>query len=178
MTKRPRVATPPKRKPSVHGVLEEQTNTVHRCANYSRWKRKFQAVYEKFITPCISSAPSAPHVKIAVLDTGVDLNHPDIQACAENIKARHNWLREGAKTTVHDLDGHGTFVAGVLFDYAPDAEIYVAKIADTKPASPHVIAKVSPSKPHSLDLLLPIPLAESLTRTRPSPMPWMSGMST
>ncbi len=146
--------------------------------NYSRWKRKYQAVYEEFITPCLGGAPSVPPVKIAVLDTGIDLNHPDMQAYADNIKKKHNWLRQGSKTMVHDVDGHGTFVTSLLLDYAPDAEIYVAKIADRKPASPHVIAKVSHSKPHSLDLPLSIPLAESLTRTRPSPMPWMSGMST
>ncbi|OIW32350.1 pfs domain-containing protein [Coniochaeta ligniaria NRRL 30616] len=108
------------------------------CANYSSWKRKYQAVYEKFITPYIGGAVS---VKIAVLDTGLDLNHPDMQACADNIKAKHNWLRKDSKATVHDPDGHGTFVTGLLFDYAPDADIYVAKIADRKPASPRVIAK-------------------------------------
>lgn len=93
-------------------------------------------------------------MKIAVLDTGIDLNHSDMQAFADNIKAKHNWLREGGGTTVHDLDGHGTFVTALLLDYAPDAEIYVAKIADRKPASPRVIAKVlSPSSPPSIDLL-------------------------
>ena len=81
-------------------------------------------------------------VKIAILDTGIDLNHPDMQACAENIMARYNWLQEDTRTTVHDVDGHGTFVAGILLDYAPDAEIYVAKIAERKLAHPYVIAKV------------------------------------
>ncbi|KND87724.1 Intracellular serine protease [Tolypocladium ophioglossoides CBS 100239] len=114
-------------------------HSLEACANYSRWKRKYQAVYDKFIAPCM--APSAPPVKIAVLDTGIDLNHPDMQACAENIKDKHNWLRESARTVVHDLDGHGTFVTSLLFDYAPDAEIYIAKIADRSPASPRVIAQ-------------------------------------
>lgn len=82
------------------------------------------------------------NVKIAVLDTGIDLNHPDVQACTENIKAKYNCLNERANSTVHDLDGHGTFVTSLLLDYAPDAEIYVMKIADKKPTSPRVIAKV------------------------------------
>ncbi|KAL1860721.1 hypothetical protein Daus18300_009064 [Diaporthe australafricana] len=113
-------------------------------ANYSRWKMNCQAVYEHFITPYMdlsSKFPSTQQVKIAILDTGIDLNHPDIQARSENIKAKHNWLNEKSKNIVHDIGGHGTFVTSLLLDYAPDAEIYIAKIADKKPASPHLIAK-------------------------------------
>lgn len=66
-----------------------------------------------------------------------------MQARVENInKLKHNWVREGAETAVHDLDGHGTFVTDLLLDYAPDATIYVAKIAEKKPANPRIIAKV------------------------------------
>jgi subtilisin family serine protease len=81
-------------------------------------------------------------VKIAILDTGIDLNHPDVQARNENIKDKYNWLNEKAKSIVHDVGGHGTFVTCLLLDFASDAEIYIAKIADKKPASPVVIAKV------------------------------------
>ena len=81
-------------------------------------------------------------VKIAVLDSGVDLSHPDFDARAENIKGTYNWLNEKRPRAVHDREGHGTFVAGLLLDYAPDADLYVAKIADNKPSDPRVIAKV------------------------------------
>lgn len=119
----------------------KELTQIDRRTNYYRWKQNYQAVYDKFITSC-TDTPSMGHVKIAVLDTGIDLNHPDVQAYAENIKAKYNCLNERASSTVHDLDGHGTFVTSLLLDFAPDAEIYVIKVADKKPASPLVIAKV------------------------------------
>ncbi|KAK8131669.1 hypothetical protein PG984_008107 [Apiospora sp. TS-2023a] len=112
----------------------------NRRQRYLIWKSKYRSTYNAFISDdCIT--PSLPPVKIAVLDTGVDLNHPDILACAEKIKAKRNWLRDGANTTVPDLDGHGTFVTSLLLDFAPDADIYIAKIADRgEPANPLIIS--------------------------------------
>ena len=81
-------------------------------------------------------------VKVAILDTGADLTHPDREARLENIKGKYNWLNENLKKSVHDRNGHGTFTAGLLLDYAPDAHLYIAKIAENKPPSPRIIAKV------------------------------------
>lgn len=113
-----------------------------RCLNYSNWKSKFLAVYEKFIPP-YSKHSQLPPVKIAVLDTGVDITHPDIEAREENIKGLYNWFNEKLKKSVHDRNGHGTFIASLLLDYAPDSHLYVAKISDSKPSSPRTIAKVT-----------------------------------
>lgn len=63
-------------------------------------------------------------------------------ACAENIKGKRNWLRDEVNTTVPDLDGHDTFVTRLLLDYSQDADIYIAKIADSEPADPRTVAKV------------------------------------
>ncbi|KAK7932570.1 hypothetical protein PG985_003282 [Apiospora marii] len=109
------------------------------CQRYLRWKSDYRSTYNKFISDdCIT--PSLASVKIAILDTGVDLNHPDMQACGERIKAKLSWRRDGVRTTVHDLDGHGTFITSLLLDYAPDADIYVAKIFDREPANPLIIS--------------------------------------
>jgi len=117
------------------------------------WKSKYRSTYDTFISDD-RITPSLPRVKIAVLDTGVDLNHPDIRACTDIIKAKLNWLRDGANTTVPDLDGHGTFVTSLLLDYAPDADIYIAKIANREPANPRIIAKVC--VPPSMTQLAPV----------------------
>ena len=83
-----------------------------------------------------------------------------------------------------DHTGHGTFVAGLILDYAPDAELYVAKIADRDPSDPRVIAKVSllaadvahSILPHSH--LLACTHRDSRFMSRPLLTPLMSGTST
>ena len=54
-----------------------------------------------------TSAKSDPSVKIAILDTGIDQNHPDLSA---KIVAQQNCTTSG---TLDDLYGHGTHVAGI-----------------------------------------------------------------
>ncbi|KAM0290547.1 hypothetical protein ACHAO9_004905 [Fusarium lateritium] len=41
---------------------------------------------------------------------------------------------------VRDISGHGTHVTSLLCEYAPDADIYVVKIADGQPVSSSIIA--------------------------------------
>jgi len=78
-------------------------------------------------------------VKIAVLDSGVDETHNALDT--GQIKLKLNWTNK-FKKAVHDYDGHGTFTASLLVDYAPDAELYIAKIAEKKPSPPGIIAEV------------------------------------
>jgi subtilisin family serine protease len=71
-------------------------------------------------------------VKVAVLDTGIDVDHRDLKP---NLKASANFTnsRYGAE----DLQGHGTHCAGVIgacddgrgiIGVAPEAELYAAKV--------------------------------------------------
>ncbi|OCK74584.1 subtilisin-like protein [Lepidopterella palustris CBS 459.81] len=100
----------------------------------------FQKVYEEFVQKHLQNRLQSP-VKIAILDTGVDLNHPDMDARDNQIKGKYNWFNERFKKMVPDHVGHGTHTAGLLLDYAPDAELYIAKIAEDKPSDPRMIAK-------------------------------------
>lgn len=64
-------------------------------------------------------------VKVAVIDTGIDLNHEDLK---NKIKANINSVNRGSKATT-DLYGHGTHVAGIIAGdktgVAPNVDLYI-----------------------------------------------------
>lgn len=73
------------------------------------------------------------NVKIAILDTGADITHPDL---VQNIKGYMN-LTGGEITDVRDTVGHGTHVAGIIgaannqigvVGIAPNAELHIVKV--------------------------------------------------
>ncbi len=55
----------------------------------------------------LAEPPTLPAVRVAVIDSGIDLGHPDF-------KGRIAATRSFVSPTVQDTDGHGTFVAGVI----------------------------------------------------------------
>ncbi|GAB2864345.1 S8 family serine peptidase [Lentzea nigeriaca] len=71
---------------------------------------------------------TAKGVQVAVLDTGVDADHPDLRG---RIKATRNFTDEDGVTDEH---GHGTHVAGIIAGSgpepgtAPDADLLVGKV--------------------------------------------------
>lgn len=71
-------------------------------------------------------------VKVAILDTGVNANHPDL---AENIKEVADFT--GSKSGAEDVQGHGSHCAGIvagvenklgIIGVAPQAELYCGKV--------------------------------------------------
>jgi subtilisin family serine protease len=87
--------------------------------------------------------PTGRGVKVAVLDTGIDLTHPDMGGkVIEGITA----VSKVTGISVQDVNGHGTHCAGVVcgplqsssgkrYGVAPDAELLVGKVFnnDNKP---------------------------------------------
>ncbi|UKZ49883.1 hypothetical protein TrVGV298_004136 [Trichoderma virens] len=118
--------------------LDEFAKTID-IANWGPIFR-YREVYDRFIP----QSPAPPSIRIAILDTGIDIRHPDIAARLENIQDRYNWIKEDGnmdRSVVFDQSGHGTFAASLILDYAPDAQLYVAKIADSEPSTASLIAK-------------------------------------
>lgn len=75
------------------------------------------------------------NIKIAVLDTGICLNHPDL---INNIKGEVNIINKGK--SANDDNGHGSHVAGILaasinnfgvVGMIPDADLYAVKVLDS-----------------------------------------------
>lgn len=82
----------------------------------------------------ITSRWSGQGAKIAILDTGIDLSHPDWQD-------RQIWHRSFVDETPQDFHGHGTQCSGLAagqpvdkevprFAAAPGADLYVAKVLE------------------------------------------------
>ena len=75
-------------------------------------------------------------VKIAVIDTGVDLDHPDLK---DNLLPGMNFVNK--KKPPHDDAGHGTHVAGIIcamnneigmVGVAPKSKVVPIKVLDSK----------------------------------------------
>lgn len=85
------------------------------------------AVHETTVAPNVVRA--AAHVEIAVIDTGADLSVPEI--AARTVGA----YDVATKTSnVHDVNGHGTFVASIAAAYGGDARLLVIKAGSSSGA--------------------------------------------
>ncbi|HWG92344.1 MAG TPA: S8 family serine peptidase [Candidatus Thermoplasmatota archaeon] len=61
-------------------------------------------------------------VRVGIVDTGIDLTHPYLQ---DSIA----WSRSLCGGTAQDGNGHGTHVAGIVKQTAPDVSLYVVRLA-------------------------------------------------
>jgi len=82
------------------------------------------------------NASTGQGVKVAILDTGIQLNHPDLQASIKGNINLTNPRRNG-----EDDNGHGTHVAGVIgalnnaigvVGVAPQTDLYAVKVLDRR----------------------------------------------
>ncbi len=77
------------------------------------------------------------NIKIAVIDTGVDYNHPDIFGLGPDGKVIGGYDFIENDNTPQDTNGHGTEVAGIIAadgkirGVAPEAKILAYRVSDT-----------------------------------------------
>lgn len=69
-------------------------------------------------------------VGIAIIDSGIDVNHPDLQdKVKESVEARADNKRVVFEPSENgDSAGHGTACAGIISKIAPDSEFYSVKV--------------------------------------------------
>ncbi|KAL2067620.1 hypothetical protein VTL71DRAFT_15716 [Oculimacula yallundae] len=108
------------------------------------WFQFLESETQKVLSPLRRTR--GKRVKIAILDTGIDVAHPDFkedQAASGNkrIKAPEDFLNPEGKA--HDTCGHGTHCVGLLRKVAPYADVYVARVAKDfdDNLNPDVVAK-------------------------------------
>lgn len=84
---------------------------------------------KKINAPEIWKKTKGQGVKVTLIDTGIDLNHPDLK---RSFAGGMNMLDRAR--SIQDYDGHGTHLAGLLTGektgVAPDAELHVIKSLD------------------------------------------------
>lgn len=71
-------------------------------------------------------------VRVAILDTGVDSRHPQIQKALDDKIIREARGFPVSFKPLRDGHGHGTHAASVLMRTAPHAVLYIARIADNE----------------------------------------------
>ncbi len=69
-------------------------------------------------------------VKVAVVDSGIDTEHPDLKGkVKESVEIYSQDGRVGARpSTSRDAAGHGTACAGIITEVAPDVDLYSIKV--------------------------------------------------
>ena len=74
------------------------------------------------------------NVKIAILDTGIDDDHPYVKSRWNASRNNYcNFVVDGAdQFKPRDDDGHGTHCAGLILRFAPGVSLYVARITSSK----------------------------------------------
>lgn len=115
------------------------------------WKKEYNTAEDKFsraqgfldnmehfvdrhIRKPASDNPLPKHrsekIRIAVIDSGVSINDPIIRSARKHEKIRK--CRNFSSLNPDDCDdrlGHGTMVARLLMDVAPEAELFIAKVS-------------------------------------------------
>ena len=85
--------------------------------------------------------PENRAVKVAILDTGINEQYPELQT--NQIKDKwsfHPSLKRGHE----DLDGHGSHAAAVLLRVAPQCELYIARVfKDTRDVNAESFAHIN-----------------------------------
>jgi hypothetical protein len=75
-----------------------------------------------------------PRIKVAILDTGIDSTHDWIETNWKHPDSTYHryedFVTRGAEPA--DEDGHGTYVAGIILDLAPDIDLYIARVARSR----------------------------------------------
>ena len=105
------------------------------------------------------SSNNGAEVKVAIIDTGIDYTHSDLN---DNYKGGYDFVNDDADPM--DDNGHGTHCAGVVaaedngegvVGVAPGAELYAVKVlgADGYGSSSYVIAGIEWSVENEMDII-------------------------
>ncbi|KAK8084724.1 subtilisin-like protein [Apiospora hydei] len=129
------------------GALYDSKEGSSSSYGVDSWFRDLEAKTQALLAPLRTGARK--RVKVAVLDTGIhmgQINHWDknradiVDGKNPRIKSRKDFLDPDRTNKCMDLDGHGTHCVGVIRKVAPEADVYVARVAKDEREGPNVPA--------------------------------------
>ncbi|KAF4976943.1 hypothetical protein FDECE_18415 [Fusarium decemcellulare] len=94
-----------------------------KCKQASQWMYRFKELRVKHRI----GTGRVKRIKVAILDTGIDMAHPDILSSTGRISDHKSFVGGDATT---DRSGHGTHIAGILLNLTNNVDLYIAKFAD------------------------------------------------
>ena len=119
---------------AIDGCRSATPNHVMQFAPHETWHPASPADPASPLRPLPQGeALAGSGVKVGVIDTGI-AEHPWF---GDRVKPARSWTddaeerHEGQSSTLDFEAGHGTFVAGIILQYAPGAEVIVYGVADT-----------------------------------------------
>jgi thermitase len=104
--------------------INESTDTAYTYAS-SQWAWQKTSLDDLQAKAKGNNVVLGKGITVAVLDTGVDFNHPDLQG-----KVLPGFDALGVNPDGRDVQGHGTFVAGIIAQIAPGATILPVRVLD------------------------------------------------
>ena len=133
-----------------------------------RW---FQDYRKTILTRLRRRKKSIDRVKVAILDSGIDLDN-DFIPDSKRLKAALSFVDGSDKMETTDTCRHGTAVAALIKKTAPHADVYVARItSDGNSLRQNSLVAVCLFQARQSLLAM-------LTNSRHSIMHWSSGKST
>ena len=92
------------------------------CDAAQKWFSNFKRLRKQKV-----GVSNGDRIKVAVLDTWVDMGHPSIKG---QIKEYRSFVKDEIDPV--DKAGHGTHIAGVLLDLTTNVDLYVGEVSTTK----------------------------------------------
>ncbi|KAM0710563.1 hypothetical protein Q7P35_002234 [Cladosporium inversicolor] len=103
------------------GDMDAQEYPEALCKVAKRWIREFKKLWPK-----PTAVQNEQRIKVAVLDTGVDINHLDIKG---NVHSHKSFI-DGDSGKDHS--GHGTHIAGIILGLTTNVDLYIGQVIDSR----------------------------------------------
>lgn len=116
------------RRPCTLKLVETLTGPALNSSVGLDWFQDMHAFNNSFLEAFTKSRGGVREIhdiKVAILDTGIDAGHEAFKTCIHRRKSfipdTHDFI---------DPDGHGTHVAGLVHEVAPNAKLLIGRIFD------------------------------------------------